>query len=102
MSDRQSGTTTEQMLKAPDGALYVWGDRHLDYPKALARKLGRTDLMVVSPGWLDGNRWRGIRRQVIIDHYARTVLTGRQWETIRQIWDYHQFLAVRRPVDDQR
>jgi hypothetical protein len=69
--DRQTGATTGQMEAAPQGAVFVWCNRHLDYPDALAKKLGRSDLEIVGPSWLDGNAWRGRRLSgLIVDHAA--------------------------------
>jgi hypothetical protein len=62
---RGTGRTTRQMLDAPKGALYVWCNKHLDYPRALARHLGRADLVVVSPSY----ERRGYSSAlVILDH----------------------------------
>ena len=69
--DRQTGETTRQMEAAPQGAVFVWCNRHLDYPGALAKKLGRSDLEIVGPSWLDGNAWRARRLSgLIVDHAA--------------------------------
>ena len=48
----QTGVTTQQMTDAPQGAMYVWCNSELHYPKSLARTLGRTDLVVLPPSWL--------------------------------------------------
>ena len=46
---RQSGRSSEQMKAAPAGAVYVWVNSMLGYPKALARAVGREDLRIVGP-----------------------------------------------------
>lgn len=75
MSDRRTGITTAQMQKAPAGAVFIWVTGSLSYPKALAAALGRTDLRIESPEWLE--RSFGLRVPgLIIDHAAR--LTERQ------------------------
>jgi hypothetical protein len=67
---RGTGTTTNQMLGAPAGSVYVWCNDHLDYPKRLAKKNNRTDLRIVPVSWLDrDHNWRGLDLEgVIVDH----------------------------------
>jgi hypothetical protein len=76
---RQSGRTTQALLAAPKGAVYVWVNHRLEYPKALAHKLGRDDLKIVSPKWIEDRRWVGMEFPAMdIDH--ETHFTERQWE----------------------
>jgi len=73
---RGTGTTTQQMEKAPNGAVFVWCNERTDYAVRLARKIGREDLQIKSPTWLE-DRWRGLELHgVVVDHAAR--LTDRQ------------------------
>lgn len=66
---RGSGRTSNAMNQAPENAVYVWCDRHLDYPKRLARHLGRSDLQIVRPEWIVNERWRGqMFSGIIVDH----------------------------------
>jgi hypothetical protein len=66
---RGSGRTTQQMQRAPKGAIYIWCNSHLDYPKRLASQLGRQDLVLVRPDWLSDRRYMGQRLSgIIIDH----------------------------------
>lgn len=38
----------------------------------IADKIGRTDLTIVNPSWLDSYRWRGlILSGIIVDHAAK-------------------------------
>ena len=75
---RGTGETTRQMEAAPKGAVFVWCNGNADYPRLLARKIGRDDLQIQSPRWLE-ERWRGITLTgVVVDHAAR--LTDRQWD----------------------
>jgi len=69
-SGRGSGRTTKQMKEAPRNAIFIWVNGHLDYPRKLAHSLSRDDLKIVSPEWLADERWRGLRRPVVVDHYA--------------------------------
>lgn len=68
-NDRQTGRTSRQMKDAPQGAVYVWCNNVLRYPKDLANRLGRTDLKVIS---LDGLEEAiiGTRNHVVVDHFA--------------------------------
>jgi hypothetical protein len=43
----------EQLLRSPTGATYMWHNEHLEWPRALARKLGRSDLQIVNAHYLD-------------------------------------------------
>lgn len=70
MGGRQTGKTQRLMLAAPHGALFVWCNDVLHYPKELARKLGREDLRIVSPGWLEYGGWRGSRFPGMVQDHA--------------------------------
>lgn len=54
---RRTGRTTTKMTEAPRGAVYVWLNSILDYPKSLAKKLGREDLVIVSLDQLLREPW---------------------------------------------
>lgn len=70
--DRGTGRTTQALRDAPQGAVYVWHNPHLDYPKSIARVWHREDLKVVSPEWLDGRRYRGQEiKAIVLDHACR-------------------------------
>lgn len=76
---RGDGATTRQMQAAPQGALFVWVNHRLGYPKDLARKLGRADLEIVPPSYLEGDQFRGRTFSgIVIDHAA--TLTNSQWD----------------------
>lgn len=81
-ADRGTGRTTKQMQAAPLNAVFVWCNQHLDYPKKLARRIGRDDLKIVAPNWLD-DRWMGVEiLGLVIDHAAFDMLTQRQQDMI--------------------
>jgi hypothetical protein len=66
---RGDGETTRQMQEAPQGAVFVWCNDSLDYPRHVAAKVGRTDLQIVRPGWLDYEKWRGLELTgLVVDH----------------------------------
>lgn len=68
-SGRGTGHTTRQMKNASHGAIFVWCNRNLNYPRDLARQLLREDLMVVSPDWVNQSRWRGLKiTEMVLDH----------------------------------
>ena len=91
-ADCGSGTTTQQMLAAPKCALYVWVNRHLDYPRLLAKHLNRADLEIVSPGTLDDASWRGRRLTgVVLDHAA--CLNDREWRVLRKLTEAPQWIG---------
>lgn len=69
--ERGTGRTTRQMLAAPFGALFVWANERVDYPKFLSCALERSDLIIKSPRALEGGRLAGIDYPgVVIDHAA--------------------------------
>ena len=80
---RGTGRTAKQIHDAPKGAIYVWVNQHLGYPRDLAANLGRNDLQIVSPMYLDyidklaGRTITGI----VLDHAAD--LTNRQYDNYR-------------------
>ena len=80
---RQTGVTTRQMMEAPQGAIYVWPNSHLDYPRRLARHLDRLDLKIVSAGSVRFETVAGKRVTMIVDHAAEWTITDRlaQWPT---------------------
>lgn len=69
MDDRGTGLTSRQMLTAPNRAVFVWVTfSSLCYARALARSLGRCDLEIVPPSWLD--RQQDPSRPIVVDHAA--------------------------------
>lgn len=74
-NDRQKSRTSAQMLAAPKGALFIWCNGNLAYPRALAKHLGRSDLIVKAPAFFaitGGVRFPAL----VVDHAA--VLTDYQ------------------------
>lgn len=75
--ERQTGRTTEQMLAAEQDSFYLCSEVELNYAMNLANDIGRKDLRVVSPSWLERNAWRGrILTGFTVDH--DTQLTAMQ------------------------
>lgn len=95
---RGDGTTSRQMENAPYGALFVWPNEVLDYPRALANHLGRGDLEIVGPSALKYYEQRLAGRQfsgVVLDHATGESLTLREWD------GYHVALSLVRRVADE-
>jgi hypothetical protein len=60
------------MQAAPQGAVFIWCNSHIEYPKALARKIGRQDLRVERLSWLAYRNVAGLRvTGVVVDHAAK-------------------------------
>jgi hypothetical protein len=86
--ERQVGRTSRQMLDAPIGAAFLWLRDELSYPRNLARHLGRTDLKIVGPSWLQ-HGWRGLRLPaLVLDHAAWGRLTRIQHDMLDNAMDY--------------
>lgn len=80
---RGTGRTTAQMKGALRGAVFVWVNHKLSYPRDLARKIGRDDLEIVSPDWLDRLGFAGRDlTDIVVDHAAE--LRGRQYDLWRE------------------
>lgn len=76
---RGTGRTTRQMKHAKPSAIFIWCNGNLQYPKELAKKLGREDLRIFRLSALDSDQLRGLDYpQIIIDHAGE--LTDRQRE----------------------
>ncbi|HEX5520197.1 MAG TPA: hypothetical protein VFX29_00825 [Longimicrobiaceae bacterium] len=83
MDDQERGTgfTEEQMRTAPKGAAFVWNNHDLQYPKQLAEYLGRTDLRIVRPNWLEHVAGKSVPA-IVVDHAAELTpdqRAGWQW-----------------------
>lgn len=61
-----------------NGGIFVWGNKLIAYPKHLAASIGRADVTVVGPEWLEEQRYRGLElSDIAVDHSAN--LTNGQW-----------------------
>jgi hypothetical protein len=60
--------TKECMLASPKKAFYVWPDKALQFPRGIARELGREDLTIVTPTFFGyKGRGHGLKVPIIID-----------------------------------
>ena len=79
------------MLHAPKGAVFVWVNSALEYPRRLAHTLGRNDLEIVGPLWFSDHRFYGRELSgIVLDHAAR--LSADQWDEYARAMAY-----IRRP-----
>lgn len=70
-TDRGTGRTTQAMLTAPRDAVYVsCCSNATDYDRQLARKIGREDLRIVEPSWLDHGWYGKVLTGIVVDHAA--------------------------------
>ncbi len=67
-SSRQAGVTTRQIEAAPHGAVFIWVTGDVNYPRAIAVRLGRDDLEFVAPSFLECGRALGSTKKVCVDH----------------------------------
>ena len=78
-SDRRTGTTTRQMQTTPKNAVFIWCHAQIHYPRLLAQKIGRDDLQIKSPAWLENRLFRGSELTgIVVDH--ATMLNNEQQE----------------------
>lgn len=68
--DRGAGLTSQQIQSAPSGAVFIWCNGRLLYPRSLAKHLGRADLQVVGPDWTGFGRMQGCAFPIVVDHAA--------------------------------
>lgn len=81
---RGTGRTTRQIQAAPKGAIFVWvNSGSIQYARDLAASLGRSDLTIVSPSWLEERRFMGLELTGLIADHALE-LNSRLMEVYRQ------------------
>ena len=92
-----TGRTTTAMRGAPQGAVFIWPYRSsVEYARALAHYIGRTDLHIVSLSWLEPDQWRGLELTgIVLDHAASEIMKSREWNL------YHAAESAIRPAPAQ-
>ena len=99
--ERGTGITTRQLQAIPQDGYFVWCNGRLDYPTSLARHLGREDIHIVAPSFLEDLRYVGLQISYIgIDHAATHIrvaaypatLSESQWEALHYIQITGRFL----------
>jgi len=79
----KKGRTTQQMLDAPSGAVYLWHNYDLHYPRKLAKSIGRDDLVIKGLSWLTPQNVRATKPcHVVVDHYAASRLSMDHLDTL--------------------
>lgn len=82
---RQTGRTMRQMQRAPQKALYIVGHHGmLEYARAMAHRIHRTDLQLITldalgPAIYAGRELSG----VVLDHHCVWQMNERDW---RELW----------------
>lgn len=65
-----------------NGGIFVLGNKLIAYPKHLAASIGRADVTVVGPEWLEEQRYRGLDQWATKHHispaYLSDVLRGKR------------------------
>ena len=67
-ANRQTGQTTSQINAAPHGAVFIWVTGDVNYPRAIAQRLGRADLEFATPSFLECGRAFGSTKKDCVDH----------------------------------
>ncbi len=69
---RGTGTTIQQLLGAPKGALFIHCNRYTEYPKSLCKRIGREDIKVVGVQVLSDDEYMCLHGEywpaIIVDH----------------------------------
>lgn len=94
---RGTGRTKKQIEDAQQGSIFVWCNNRIDYPKQLAKSIGRSDVRIEGKSWLCSERIRGIDPfKIIVDHaFFHARVMHEQYEGFR-------FLQHRRSVHKQQ
>lgn len=81
---RGSGRTARQMLSLPKGGYFLWLNGFVQYPKDLAKHLGREDIKIVTPYFLETNDYLQLQIPALrVDHAFSP--TPRQYEALERI-----------------
>lgn len=91
---RRTGETTRQLTDAKLNAIFVWCNHYLEYPKDLARKLGREDIKIVAPSYICGQHFRGLEiSELVLDHACFDTIPAKSsfWDEL----DYAKALVGR-------
>jgi predicted HAD superfamily Cof-like phosphohydrolase len=86
---RQTGRTTQQLIAAPLGALFVWPHKDYSYLMALIKSIRRHDIWVTDPSKF--NSWvshhKPLFNHVILDHAV--TLSPHELEFFLEMLDYY-------------
>lgn len=67
------------------------------YPRRLARSLGRYDLKIVTPGWVEMGKYRASSFVVVLDHavMAHMKYNSRFWRAMESV-EHHNAMTLLR------
>lgn len=67
---RGTGRTTAQLKAMPKYGVFVsCNERAMHHDKNLTRKINRSNIVIVPPSWITGQRWQGVHYTAIeVDH----------------------------------
>lgn len=85
MTNRQSGRTLQQMEQAPQNAIFIWPNSRLDYPRNLAKRIGRADLVIISREQISQQYFRGRRVTGVILGHAVEKLTELEIDELSRV-----------------
>ena len=63
-----SGITTNQIIIAPKNSIYLWPNTNLEYPKMIAEKYNRKDIIFMPIYMFFRYHYHGNIRYVVADH----------------------------------
>jgi hypothetical protein len=70
------------MKAAPHGAVFVWCNSELEYPKALAWAIGRDDLDIRPLSWMEPRNVMGRKLGGLVLDHAAPVLSDAGYEAL--------------------
>ena len=88
---RRSGRTTLAIWNAPLGAIYICCNAcSRDHARRIAQEIGRDDIQFESIGWIENDKWRGVKAEkIIIDHATEEEIAisnhARNWNIINML-----------------
>ena len=86
MEQRGTGRTTGALKAAPDCAFYVCPHGSVAYTKRLAMAMGRSDIRVIGPSFLNGPVVEVDPNRIVFDHALyNSLTTSRERDTVRWI-----------------
>lgn len=91
--ERGTGRTTEQMKAAPQGAIFVWCNGHVSYPRNLSRGIGRGDIRIETPSYFE-NRWHGYCGPLVVDHATLEYLDKQQRHGYLEMMSYRSTIPL--------
>lgn len=73
------------MKAAPNGSVFVWCNSAVEYPKRLAKAIGRDDLVVRPLSWLERHNVEGRKLVGLVLDHAAPILSTAGYEALRYV-----------------